>query len=127
MMMMFGGAGCAAWVCRLSPARPHITATAIIQHRSTHRPRVLMSSPRTPSGPPTDSLRERIRTQLELHDLARRPLAGFHVERRACADGRPQSLPFPSALRVVDAAVHPLRVVPGRIRHAEDDEFAVLQ
>ena len=45
------------------------------------------------------SLRERIGPQLELHHLARRPLAGLHVERRARADGRPETLALPAASR----------------------------
>ena len=36
-------------------------------------------------------------------------------------------LPFQPVRRIVDAAIHPLRVVPGRIGHAEHDPLAVLQ
>ena len=62
-----------------------------------------------------------------LIDLARRALAGLHVERRARADGRPQPLALPARLGIVDPAVHPFRVEAGRIRHAEHDPLAVLQ
>ena len=45
------------------------------------------------------SLGQRIGSQLELHDFARRALAAFHVERRARADRRPESLALPAGLR----------------------------
>src|SRR5437762_5125471 len=47
------------------------------------------------------------------------------MERRARRDGRPQTAAFPALLRIVDAAVEPLRVIAERIRHAQDDELAI--
>ena len=73
------------------------------------------------------SFREWIRPHLELHNLARRAFAAFHVKRRSRADGRPQAAPFPATLRIVDAAIQPLRVIAHRVWDAEDDPFAVLQ
>src|SRR5690606_16629194 len=70
------------------------------------------------------SVRERIRTELEPDDLTRRAGTGLHVERRARADRRPQAASLPAALRIVDAAVEPLRVVPGRIGDAEHHPLA---
>src|SRR5687768_11882748 len=73
------------------------------------------------------SPRERVGSKLELHHLARRPLAPLHVERRAGADGGPETTALPSAVGIVDAAVQPFRVVAQRVGDAEDDPFAVLQ
>src|SRR6058998_2108649 len=71
------------------------------------------------------SLREGIGAKLELHDLARRPLAAFDVERRPRAVRRPQPLAFPACTRVVDAPVHPLGVEAHRIGDTQVDELAV--
>src|SRR5213593_303806 len=71
------------------------------------------------------SLRERIGAKLELHDLARRPLAALDVERRPGAVGRPQPFALPAAIRIVDAAVHPLGVEAHRIGNAQVHELAV--
>src|SRR5206468_5493875 len=81
--------------------------------------------PRAPSVGAGSLARERVRTQLELHDLARRPLAAFHVEGCARTDGRPQAAPLPAGIRVVDASVHPLRVEAERVRYPQIDEVAV--
>src|SRR5213593_3291035 len=71
------------------------------------------------------SLRERIGAKLELHDLARRPLAAFDVERRPGAVGRPQPLALPASIRIVDAPIHPLGVEAHRIRDAQVHELPV--
>src|SRR6266536_119887 len=71
------------------------------------------------------SSRQRIGTELELHDLARGPLPAFHVERRPRRHGGPQALALPPDARVVDAAVHPLGVEAERIRDAKVDELPV--
>src|SRR4051812_2739351 len=72
-------------------------------------------------------LRQSVRPDLELDDLARRPFAAFHVERSTGADRGPQTLPLPAAVRVVDATIHPLGVEAERVRHAQDDPFAILE
>src|SRR3989442_7804033 len=69
------------------------------------------------------SRRKRIGTKLELHDLARRPLAAFDMEGRSGAVGRPQSLALPASIRIVDAPVHPLGVEAEGIRDAKGDEL----
>src|SRR5881296_3222028 len=71
------------------------------------------------------SLRERIWAKLELHDLARRPLATLDVERRPGAVGRPQPFALPASVRIIDAAVHPLGVEAHRIGNAQVHEMAV--
>src|SRR5215212_189593 len=63
-------------------------------------------------NPPCDFpalLRRRVGPHLELHQLARVPLAAFGVERSARRVGREDRLALPAAVRVVDAAVHALR------------------
>src|SRR5262245_55699546 len=72
-----------------------------------------------------DLLRQRTGPELELHDLRAGAAAAFHVKRRARGSRRPESLALPAGVRVVDPAVHPLRVVAGRIRHTHDDPLAV--
>src|SRR5207249_3328520 len=71
------------------------------------------------------SLRQWIWSNLELHKLARRPPAAFHVERRTRRDARPDALPLPTCLRIVDAAVNPLRVEAHRIGDTEGQKLAV--
>src|SRR5881628_26745 len=73
------------------------------------------------------SLRERIGAELELHDLARRPLAAFDVEGRSCGVGRPQPLTLPAGVRIVDAPVHPFGVEAHGVGNAKDDELPVHQ
>src|SRR5689334_23040440 len=48
-------------------------------------------------------LSEWIRAHLEFHHLACRSASGFHVKRRARADGRPDCLALPPGIRIVDA------------------------
>src|SRR5689334_5320360 len=72
-------------------------------------------------------VRQRIGPQLKVHHLARRALAGLHVPGRACAHRGPEAAALPAGVRIVDAAVHPLRVEAHRIRNAHHDELAVLQ
>src|SRR5688500_3146492 len=73
------------------------------------------------------SARQRIGPELHLVNLARRPLARFHVKWRTRADGGPQAAPLPARLRIVDAAVQPLGVEAERIGHANHDPLAVLE
>src|SRR5438445_1641874 len=54
------------------------------------------------------SPRQRIGAKLELHHFGQRAFAAFSVERRAVAVGRPQSLAFPTAIRIVDPPVEAL-------------------
>src|SRR5688572_16383354 len=77
-------------------------------------------------GPgPGASFRERIRPDLELHQLARRSLAAFDVKRRARRVGAPDAFPLPSRLHIVNAPVHPFRVKTHRVWNAERQELAV--
>src|SRR3989454_7364155 len=73
------------------------------------------------------SLRERIGAELELHDLARRPLAAFDVEGRSCGVGRPQPLTLPAGVRIVNTPVHPFGVEAHGVGNAKDDELPVHQ
>src|SRR5205823_13931342 len=99
----------------------HRHAIGRATRRTPDELRVAHSSimPRAPSVGAGSLARERVRTQLELHDLARRPLAAFHVEGCARTDGRPQASAFPAGGWVVDAPVHPLRVEAEWVRHAQ--------
>src|SRR4051794_32790325 len=81
---------------------------------------------RTP-GATAHSFRERVRPQLELDHLARGPLPGLHVKWRTGAHRTPEAAALPAAVRLVDASVHPLRVVPGRVWHSKDHPLPVLQ
>src|SRR6266704_5870663 len=65
------------------------------------------------------SVRERIRTNLDLVDLGPVLRAAFVVEYGARARHRPQPLAFPARVRIVDAAVHELGVETQRIRHTK--------
>src|SRR5437867_11633179 len=71
------------------------------------------------------SRRERIGTQLELHDLARRSLAALEMEGRSGAVGRPQSLALPASIRIVQTPIHPLGVEAQWVRDAKGDELSV--
>src|SRR5687767_16006895 len=70
---------------------------------------------------------ERAATDLELHQLARGSVAAFGMERGACRVGRPDPLPLPSASRIVDPPVEPLRLEAQWIGNAERQELAVDQ
>ncbi len=73
------------------------------------------------------SMRQRIRAKLELHELRRSAFAALDVERRAVTRGRPDSAAFPTAVRVVDPAVHGLGVEAHGIGDHKIDHLAVLQ
>src|SRR5215470_11062522 len=73
----------------------------------------------------TRSPREWVGAELELDDLARRPLAAFDMEGCSGGVGRPQPLAFPAGVRVVDPSVHPLGVEAHRIGDTQDHELAV--
>src|SRR5262245_54237818 len=72
-------------------------------------------------GSPTviSSVRQRVRTNLEVHGERLAPLAAFAQPRGAVAAGAPQSAALPAGIGIVDAAVESLRVPPHRIRHAQ--------
>src|SRR6266571_5771597 len=71
------------------------------------------------------SVREWIRTNLDLVDLRPVLRAALVVEHGARARHRPQTFAFPAGARVVDASVHELGVEAQRIRHAQVDHLAV--
>src|SRR4030095_13899801 len=73
----------------------------------------------------TCSPRQWIRTELELDDLARRPLAAFDLEGCSRGVGGPEALAFPARIRVVDTTVHPLCVEAHGVGDAKDDELSV--
>src|SRR5215467_8625062 len=68
---------------------------------------------------------QRVRTNLELDHLGLGSLAGFAMERRAVAVGRPHAAALPARVRIVDAAVHPLGEEAERIWHPHVDPLAV--
>ena len=49
------------------------------------------------------------------------------MEGRASAHGRPQSTPLPAGIRIVDPAIHPLRVEAQGIRDSQNHELSVIQ
>src|SRR4029434_10629835 len=73
------------------------------------------------------SLRQRIRSQLELYNLGLRPLAAFDMVGRSAGVGRPYSLALPPRFRIVDAPVHTLGVESHGIGNAKRDELSVHQ
>src|SRR5882672_2899695 len=72
-------------------------------------------------------LRQRIGTQLEVHDLAGLALAAFDVSRGAVGEGGPQALTLPTRARIVDASVHALGKIADRVRNAQNRPLAVHQ
>src|SRR5437667_1793692 len=79
-----------------------------------------------PAGTRSSS-RQWIGPKLKLHHLARRAFAAFHVKGGARADARPEPASFPADVRIVDPAVHPLRIEAERVWDAKNHPFAVLQ
>src|SRR4029450_13531673 len=73
----------------------------------------------------TLSPRKWVGAELELDDLARRPLAAFDVEGCSRGVGGPEPLAFPPGIRVVDAPVHPLGVEAHGVGDAKDNELSV--
>src|SRR4051812_38596519 len=73
-------------------------------------------------------LRQRIRTQLELHQLRHVALAdAFAMEWRAVAGAGPYAAAFPARVRVVDATVKRLGVEAHRIGDDHVDHLAILE
>ena len=68
-----------------------------------------------------------IRPDLEVRGERRRSLAAFLQPRRAIAGGGPEAASFPSRIRIVDAAVEPLRVEAERVGNAQHDHLSVLE
>jgi len=79
-----------------------------------------------PAGTRSSS-RQWIGPKLKLHHLARRAFAAFHVKGGARADARPEPASFPADVRIVDPAVHPLRIEAERVWDAKNHPFTVLQ
>src|SRR4051794_38386894 len=71
--------------------------------------------------------RQGIRPDLEVHDFALGPFPAFDVPYEVGAVIRPEPSAFPSAVRVVDAAVHAARIEAERIGNAELDPFFRLR
>src|SRR3972149_1836842 len=78
-------------------------------------------------GPLVFSPREGVGAELEFQDLARRPLAAFHVKGSTGAHRGPQSPALPAGIRIVDSSIHPFGVKTQWIGDAEDVPFSVLQ
>src|SRR5215468_10080408 len=72
-------------------------------------------------------LRERIRPQLQFHDLARGAFSRIGVERRASSVRRPKAFAFPAGFRIIDTAVESLRIETQRVGNRQYDPLAVLQ
>src|SRR5579871_6064312 len=68
---------------------------------------------------------ERIRPNLELHELAGISLSAFGVERRSRCKGGPDAFSLPTPARVVDTSIDAFRVETHRVRHAERFELTV--
>src|SRR5262249_9498421 len=69
--------------------------------------------------------RQGIGPQLKAHDLGRRAFAALDGERGPIAERRPQARGLPTAVRIVDAAIHPFGVVAHRVGDAQIDPLAV--
>src|SRR5438309_6061863 len=93
--------------------------------RHASRKKTPRGDPRGVLGKMWRSVRERIRTNLDLVDLGPVLRAAFVVEHGARARHRPQAFAFPAGVRVVDAAVHELGVEAQRIRHTQVHHLAV--
>src|SRR5262245_14509219 len=85
-------------------------------HRIAPMP-ALALSPRLGAEP--RSVRQRIRTNLEVHGERLAPLAAFAQPRGAVAAGAPQSAALPAGIGIVDAAVESFGVPTHRIGHAQ--------
>ena len=70
---------------------------------------------------------QRVGSQLEFYDFARRTFPTFEVEGRPGTVGRPETLSLPAGVGVINPAVHPLGVEPERIGNPENDPFPILQ
>src|SRR5215475_4566628 len=73
------------------------------------------------------SFRQRIGTELELHDFWFRPFAAFDMIGRSAGVGRPHSSALPARFRIVDAPVHTFGVETHGIGDAKGDELSVHQ
>lgn len=73
------------------------------------------------------SIRERIGSKLKMDRERLAALAAFFKPGCPIAAGGPKSPAFPSAVRIVDAAIKPLGIKAERIGHAQHDHFAVLK
>src|SRR5689334_2238666 len=85
------------------PGRNEIPRLAALARNDTEIPRLAALArndteiPRLATPARNDSLTsQRVRTDLEVHHLARRSLPALHMEWRAGADRRPQSSTFPA-------------------------------
>src|SRR6516165_4949215 len=79
------------------------------------------------SGLQYASPRERIRPNLDLISLRPRFRPALAMKHRPRAERRPQTLPLPAGVRIVDAAVHILAEETHRIRNVDVDELPVHQ
>src|SRR5579871_6767444 len=71
---------------------------------------------------PRRSVRQRVRTQLELHQLGLSSLAALHVEGGACGDWGVDCFALPAGIRIVDAAVQAFRVVAHGVGDTQGEE-----
>src|SRR5262245_53009595 len=69
-------------------------------------------------GPPSSSMRQRVRADLEVHDDGLLALPAFHEPRRPVAARGPEAASLPAGGRVVDAPVEALGVEAERVRDA---------
>src|SRR3990170_984690 len=84
-------------------------------------------APPSASRSASSSPRQWIGTELELHDLARRALAAFHVEGRSRAHRRPEPAALPAGGGIVNSTVQPFGEEPQRVGDAQDDPLSLPQ
>src|SRR6266851_8908279 len=73
------------------------------------------------------SVRQRVRSNLEVDDFRVGPFSRFTMEGGASPPGGPHSFALPSRLGVVKAPIHSFGVEPQGIGHAQYGELAVDQ
>src|SRR5436305_9297248 len=73
------------------------------------------------------SVRQRIRSDLEVHHLGHGALAGLGMEGSPRAPSCPYSFTLPPRFRIVDTAIHTFGKEAQRIRNPHHHPLAVLQ
>ena len=71
--------------------------------------------------------RQRIRPNLEVHDLAFSALSAFDMPHEVGTVIRPEPAAFPAGVRIVDAPVHTARIESEGIRNAQLDPLICLR
>src|SRR6267154_5272841 len=92
----------------------------------THVPMIFLASADQPWTRMDRLVRERVGAKLEMQDLARCSFTTFRVKRSSRAVGCPQSFSLPANRRIVDPAVHPLRVESHGIRDTKHNKLPAV-